>query len=117
VLDGTLKGESLDGRAVLARRISNPQNATPECRILFISPSERGALAKIFEVLEGSAILTVSDMPEFAERGGAIQFVMEGERVRFSVNLPAAERAGLGLSSELLRVALRVIRGTPPGDD
>jgi hypothetical protein len=36
-----------------------------------------------------------------------IQFVSERSRVRFMVNIAAVERAGLMLSSELLRVAVR----------
>ena len=37
-----------------------------------------------------------------------IQFVLQGNRVRFSVNLSSAVKARLGLSSELLKVALYV---------
>jgi uncharacterized protein len=57
-----------------------------------------------------SAVLTVSDFPEFLKRGGMIQFVLEGNRVRFEVNLSAAKNAGLTLSSELLKVAAAVRR-------
>ena len=49
-------------------------------------------------------------MPQFAERGGVIQFVMEGKKVRFEVNLTATQHAGLTLSSELLKVATSVRR-------
>ena len=37
-----------------------------------------------------------------------IQFVMEGKKVRFEVNLTATQHAGLTLSSELLKVATAV---------
>jgi hypothetical protein len=56
-------------------------------------------------------VLTVSDAPRFAARGGMIEFVREGEHVRFTVNVDAAKRAGLSISSRLLRVA-RGIEGT-----
>jgi hypothetical protein len=39
-----------------------------------------------------------------------VQFISEGDRVRFEVNLATAERAGLTLSSELLKVAINVRR-------
>ena len=38
-----------------------------------------------------------------------IQFVPRDNRIRFEVNLPATEEAGLTLSSELLKVAVKVI--------
>ena len=55
-------------------------------------------------------------MPQFAKRGGMIQFVMDGDRVRFLVNLSAAERSGLTLSSELLKVAVSVKRDGQAGE-
>jgi hypothetical protein len=45
-----------------------------------------------------------------------VQFVLEGKRVRFEVNSATAERAGLTLSSELLKVAVNVRRSVPAGD-
>ena len=39
-----------------------------------------------------------------------IQFILDGNRVRFEVNLTNTEDAGLNLSSELLKVAVRVTR-------
>jgi hypothetical protein len=58
------------------------------------------------------AVLTVSDMPDFSRRGGMIQFLLEGNKVRFEINLAAAESAGLTLRSELLRVAKAVRRNS-----
>jgi hypothetical protein len=58
----------------------------------------------------------VSDIPHFSERGGMIQFVLEKDKIRFEVNLTNAERAGLKLSSELLKVAIAVKRNSQTGD-
>lgn len=106
-LDATLAGETIDGRKVVATRLSRAQDAA-ECRILFISASEAARLNEILAGLGKAGVLTVSDMPQFTERGGMIQFVLEGDRVRFEVNLAAAQRAGLSPSSELLKVATSV---------
>ena len=46
----------------------------------------------------------------FADRGGMIQFVLDGNRVRFEINLNAAQHSGLSLSSQLLKVAVAVRR-------
>ena len=106
-LDSTLAGETIGGKSVVAKRISNPQESD-DCRIIFLSPAEGGHLKKIVAELDKKAVLTVSDMPEFAQLGGMIQFVLEGKKVRFEVNLAATQRAGLTLSSELLKVATTV---------
>jgi uncharacterized membrane protein len=52
-------------------------------------------------------------MERFTERGGMISLRLVGQKVRFDINMDAAERAGLKLSSQLLRLA-RVVYGTGP---
>jgi hypothetical protein len=42
-----------------------------------------------------------------------IQFVLENNKVRFEVNLAAADKAGLTLSSQLLKVATAVRKDAP----
>jgi len=108
VLDSTVAGESIDGKRIVIRRISAASDAL-NCRIAFISSSEKGRVADIMAALAHAPVLTVSDIPHFAGKG-MIQFVVMQDRVRFEVNLDAAEKAGLTLSSELLKVATSVKR-------
>jgi hypothetical protein len=114
-LDSTLAGESLDGRPVVVRRISRAQDVG-DCRIMFISSTEENHLKQILAALENSLVLTVSDMPDFSRRGGMIQFVLEGSKVRFEINLANAEAARLTVSAELLKVAATVRKNGQPGD-
>jgi hypothetical protein len=115
VLDATLAGETIAGKRVAAKRISTPQESG-NCQILFLSSAEDARLNATIKTLNKQAVLTVSDMPQFSQRGGMIQFVLEGKRVRFEVNLAAVQHAGLTLSSELLKVATTVRRNSSPGD-
>jgi len=114
-LDATIAGETIDRKSVVAKRISKPQDAA-DCRILFISSSEESQLKQILATLDKTSVLTVSDMLQFTRRGGMIQFILEENRVRFEVNLTTAERAGLTLSSQLLKLAISVRRSSPLGD-
>lgn|SRR6185437_1720617 len=114
-LNNALANVAIAGKEVAIKRISEPEEAE-KCRVLFISGSEEKRLKQILEALDGASILTVSDMPEFTARGGMMQFVWDGHRVRFEVNLATAEHAGLSLSSELLKVAVNVKRTGPGGD-
>jgi hypothetical protein len=59
---------------------------------------------QILRLLEGLSVLTVADIPGFGEAGGIITF-LTGSRVQLRVNAAAAEKAGLSISSKLLRVA------------
>ncbi|HKQ88539.1 MAG TPA: YfiR family protein, partial [Candidatus Acidoferrales bacterium] len=107
LLDATLSGESIQGSTLVAKRISKPEDAA-DCKIVFVSNSEQNRLKEILTAFDGANILTVSDIRDFSQRGGMIQFVVDGGKVRFEVNVKNAENAGLTLSSDLLEVALAV---------
>ncbi|HEV2420041.1 MAG TPA: YfiR family protein [Terriglobia bacterium] len=106
-LDQAIAGQAIDGMSVIARRISTPEQAL-NCRVLFISSSEDAALNGVLSTLGSAGVLTVSDMPQFIERGGMVGLVLQHNRVRFEVNLAAAKSAGLTLSSQLLKLAVNV---------
>ncbi len=106
-LDATVSGEKIDGKSVVAKRISGAEEAAG-CRVLYIATAKSGQMKGILAALGNSSVLTVSDMPNFVEDGGMVGFVMADEHVRFEINLTAAHHAGLNLSSELLKVASRV---------
>ncbi|MGH9351569.1 MAG: YfiR family protein [Terriglobia bacterium] len=100
-------GQTIDGMSVVARRVSTPEQSA-NCRVLFISSSEDSALNDVLSTLGRSSVLTVSDMPQFIERGGMVGFILQNNRVRFEINLAAAKSAGLTLSSQLLKLAASV---------
>jgi len=109
VLDATVAGEVINNRKLVARRIANMRDATG-CQILFVSSSEAPRVAEIVISASRIGALTVSDMPGFANKGGMIEFVLTQNKVRFDVNLTAAEKERLTISSQLLKVAANVKR-------
>ncbi|MGD0986239.1 MAG: YfiR family protein [Candidatus Sulfotelmatobacter sp.] len=108
VLDSTVAGESIDGKQIAVRRVATI-SPNAQCSVLFISSSEEGHLAAVLAAAQQSGLLTVSDMRNFAERGGAIGLLTAQGKIRFEVNRKAAEQSRLVLSSELLKVAVKVI--------
>jgi hypothetical protein len=107
-LDAILSGEEIDGLPLVLRRLSSASDSVDTCRILFISRSEESRLDRILGIVGTLPILTVSDVPGFARRGGMIEFVLDDNRVRFEIDADRVDRNGLALASELLRVASAV---------
>lgn len=113
VLDRTMEGGVAGTRPILVQRIRDAAAASG-CDVVFVP---RGAATRTDEVLravDGRPVLTVGESPDFLAKGGMINFVLEGGKVRFDVNVPAASARGLSLGSRLLRVARQTI-GTEPG--
>ena len=102
-LDEAVRGKLLNGRAFTVRRSRKGQDLS-SCQIVFISSSEHGPLRLILSKLK-DAVLTVGDMPQFCERGGIIGFELLDRRVHLRINLEAAQRARLQISSKLLSLA------------
>lgn len=111
-LDEAAAGRTIRERRIAVRRLSKLDEAA-DSHILFISESEGEALPRILKRLGSAPVLTVSDLPRFAEQGGMVQLVMEQSRVRFAINVASVERAGLKPSSQLLKLA-RIVNGQPP---
>jgi YfiR/HmsC-like len=113
-LDQVAANGIINSHPVRVRRLGDATQARV-CQIVFISPYEGERMREDLAILTGAGALTVSDARDFLDLGGMIEFVLEGEHVRFKVNLSAVDRAHLVLSSELLRVAESVEGRPRPG--
>ncbi|WP_205847964.1 YfiR family protein [Anaerohalosphaera lusitana] len=115
----------IKGPSQLLRNRSNPNHEQinncikseiekiKKCEVLFIAPSEHKYVGRILKNTAEMHLLTISDFPGFADKGGMINFVKSGRKVRFEVNLAVAKKHKLKISSKLLSLAVRVIQDEP----
>jgi hypothetical protein len=103
-LDDTVRGEKMNNHPLVVRRYRRV-NEIEDCQVLFIGRTESRRLGRILAALKGRNILTVGDMEGFSRDGGVIRFVVENNRIRFRINVDAADAAHLTISSKLLRLA------------
>jgi hypothetical protein len=75
------------------------------CHLLFVSASEQENISEVLRAIKWGGVLTVSEASQFIEKGGNIQFLFQDNKVRFVINVTSAERAGLKMSSQLLKLA------------
>ncbi len=109
-LDQIVRRKTVDGRPLEIRKMTGLASLSA-CAVVFVSPSETRRFDAIRAALASGNTLTVGDSEGFAQRGGMINFVMENHRVRFQVNVAAAEKAHLKISSRLLQLAILVKGG------
>jgi hypothetical protein len=107
-LEEVVKGKNLNGKPFEVRHVSKVQEAR-SCQVLFVSSSERRKVRSILEGLKGASVLTVGDTPGDAKQGCIIGFLIEDNKVRFEINVRAANLANLKVSSKLLSLA-KVVR-------
>ena len=109
VLAKVVRGKTVLGRPIHVERIDE-LGAKESCHILYISRSKRRQLKPILAAIERQPLLTVSDIASFARDGGMIGFRTSEERVSLDINPAAAQRAGLRISSRLLKIA-KIVSG------
>ncbi len=107
VLQQTVSGKTVNSRSVRVKQFTTVEQIE-QCDILFVPRSEGKHAPEVLAGVSGRPILTVSDKPGFSTEGGMVEFLLIDDTVRFAINNEAAERTGLKLSSELLRVAYSV---------
>ena len=119
IIDQIIKSKTVKDRKLVIRRFEKIKDLEASCmgkgeeeefcHILFISSSEEEHLAKILEILNASSVLTVGEMEQFTQRGGIINFTVREGKIRFEINVDAAEQAELKISSKLLKLA-KIVR-------
>ena len=75
------------------------------CQIIFIGVTDERQLTRLITSISHSPILTISDTRNFARVGGMINLVLINNKVHFEINISAARRANLRISSKLLSLA------------
>ena len=108
-----IKGKTIKGRPVeLVRGVALA--ALRDCHVVFVPRAARDRFANA--PVADRPVLTVGETPEFLHQGGMIRFVIVDGKVRFLVNKAAIDAAGLGINSEVLRLAERSAPATPGTD-
>jgi YfiR/HmsC-like len=110
MLDDVLKGKTVNGRDLVVKHLKWGAELRG-CNILFVSSTEAQHLDEILHIVKGLPILTIGETPNFARRGGIINFILEDEKVHFEVNVEAAKEADINISSRLLTLARIVPHG------
>ena len=107
VLEETLREQRLRNRPFKIERARTLAELR-SCHILFVPRDSSALLKPALEALAGQSVLAVGESPGLAQKGAILNFCIEDAHIRFEVNLQAARKAGLEISSELLKLARKV---------
>jgi len=107
-LQVSLAGKTIRSHPVQLKRLHNWQGVQI-CHVLFIGDNGNKHLVAGLDAVKGIPVLTVGDTENFAEGGGMIAFCQDGNKIRFDINLMAANEAKLTISARLLSLAKTVI--------
>lgn len=104
VVARTVSGKNVADRPLAVDVLSDLSRVTG-CHILYVGSGVEVSAGDLATSVESGSVFTVSDRDGFAADGGVANFIRMENKVRFEINPTAAKRAGLKVSSRLLRLA------------
>jgi hypothetical protein len=95
-----IRGEMLHGRPASFQAVPYPERS---CHVLYV-PDRSSAHVYIRETRD-YPVLTIGETADAFDQGTIIRLFLDGTHLRFAVNLDAARRSGLRVSSRLVELA------------
>ncbi len=111
-LENTVRGKSIQGRAIVVRRME-PETDPAGCDLVFLTYQSEKPIKGWLKDWSHPPVLLVGETERFAEIGGMVNLSIQSGRVSFEINVVAAERAHIEFRSQLLRFA-RIVK--EPGE-
>ncbi len=105
-LAAAVHDRKVNGRCIVIRSIRSPEDAQ-QAHVVFVTEGEERRFETML-LAKTDGVLTVGESRRFAAIGGAITFVAVEDKVRFEINMAAAEAAGLKISAQLQKLAVVV---------
>jgi hypothetical protein len=114
-LDRGVQGERIDEHPILVRHLKLVGRDSG-CDILYTDGSHSQSVPEALSAVNGMGVLTVADAAHDDHTAAIVDFVVQGNRVRFNINEQAASQNGITISSHLLSLALSV-KSVEPQDE
>lgn len=103
LLRNTVRGRDVRGSAVAVRELTSISEAGG-CELVFVTRSLDGMLPKALAAAP-AGVLTIAEASGLEISGAVINLILDDGRVGFEIDIERAHRAGLRISSNLLKLA------------
>ena len=100
-----LNGRKAGEHPLRVEQRSYSDSSLSNCHMLYIGNSEQQRFLVTLKTLKNAPVLTLSDIENFAEKGGGIGLLFRDNKVVFEVNLEPIRNARLHVPGQLLNIA------------
>lgn len=103
-----IAGKQKVGSQTIVVKVFASVEAIENCHILYLPPSKGSALGQALTKLSGKNTLVITDKDGLAQQGAGINYVMDGDKIKYEVSKTNIEKKGLTVSSALLAFGIVV---------
>ena len=108
LFEKNVTGKNANGRDFAVKRLSGSAGAE-SCQIVYIGDGQQAAA--VIAAAKGKPILTVGNSDAFAGAGGMVNFIKDGAKIKFDLDLGATSSAELKLDEKIRQLARNVKGG------
>ena len=102
MLRQTLEGKTANNRAIRIVDVKKSGDLRA-CQVLYVASDNNNEIRETLASLGASHALTIGEADRFLEYGGAVKLLIVDGHMSFEVSPAALDRAGVSISSKLLR--------------
>lgn len=89
-------------------KVFNSIEEIEKCNMIFISANKSSLMSDVITKLNGLATLIVSDKEGLTNQGSCINFVLDGNKLKYEISKTNIEKKGLSASSNLYSLGIQV---------
>lgn len=104
-LENITASQKAGNQAMKVKVFSNPEEVS-NCHIIYLVPNKGGAVQQVTTKTGGNPTLIVSDSKGGVQQGAAINFILDGDKLKFEISKGNIERKGLKVSANLLNLGI-----------
>jgi hypothetical protein len=105
-LEELSRNKKINQKPIVIKVIDGESDITGD--IVFIPFSESKKLSTVLKICKGKSVLVITEGPNLAAKGAAINFRVIDNKIRFELNQVAAKNSGLKLASQLVELSIPV---------
>ena len=98
------KGKTINNKKIVIRKYDPKDKSL--FHILFVPESQGWNFSSLKSSLQNNPTLFVTENATLTNQGSHIGFTIVGDKVKYAINKPAAEKAGLKISQDLMKFAV-----------
>jgi hypothetical protein len=103
-----IAGKQKVGAQNILVKTFNSVNDIDYCHILYVPSSKSASIAQIIEKISGKSILIITDKEGLASQGACINYVSDGDRIKYELNKKNIEKRGMIVNSSLVTLGIAV---------
>ncbi len=104
----TITGSQKAGNQSMKVKVFSSPEEISNCHIVYIAPNKSSLIPQISSKLNGNPTLIISDGKGGVQQGSAINFLMDGDKLKFEISKQHIEQRGLKVSANLLNLGVAV---------